>query len=113
MPPFRRIRWARLSNSICRWPPPPSFRVSGDSMGVWVDTDMGFDDLVSLLVLEHMNERVEGMSLVFGNAPLAQVARNVAGARAAFGWHMPVYMGAARPILGQAPSAVDVLGETG
>ena len=49
-------------------------------MGVWIDTDMGVDDLFAvLLVLQH--RQVDGISLSFGNAPRAQVCRNAAGAR--------------------------------
>ncbi len=43
-------------------------------MGVWIDTDMGVDDLFAvLLTMQHT--KVDGMSLSFGNAPLNHVVR--------------------------------------
>jgi inosine-uridine nucleoside N-ribohydrolase len=81
-------------------------------MGVWVDTDMGVDDLLAvLLVLRHA--QVDGMSLSFGNAPLDQVCRNAAGARQHYGWRMPVFRGADRAILGQTETAQAILGTSG
>ena len=36
---------------------------------VWIDTDMGFDDLAAILTVAARPEwRIEGMSLVAGNA---------------------------------------------
>ena len=47
-------------------------------MGVWIDTDMGVDDLFAvLLVLQH--REVDGLSLSFGNAPLPQAYTNSYG----------------------------------
>jgi len=81
-------------------------------MGVWIDTDMGVDDLfAALLVLQHFS--VDGMSLSFGNAPLDQVIKNAAGAKAYFGWDTPLYAGAACALLGGIETAQRVLGETG
>ena len=53
-------------------------------MGVWIDTDMGFDDLAAIMVVAHGGLAIDGISLVLGNAPLDQVRRNAAGAAAAF-----------------------------
>ena len=47
---------------------------------VWVDTDMGFDDLWALLLLRHLGVDPQGVSLVAGNVPLPQVIRNAHGA---------------------------------
>ena len=44
-------------------------------MGVWIDTDMGFDDIAAVLVVLHAGEDIDGVSLVFGNTPLDQVKR--------------------------------------
>ena len=49
-------------------------------MGVWIDTDMGFDDIAAVLVVEHAEVAIDGVSLVFGVAKLEQVRRNAAGA---------------------------------
>lgn len=81
-------------------------------MGVWIDTDMGVDDLFAvLLTLQHL--AVDGLSLSFGNATLDQVARNAAGAAQVFGWKMPIYSGADRAILGGVETAQHVLGTSG
>jgi len=81
-------------------------------MGIWVDTDMGVDDLFAvLLTLQHTT--VDGMSLVFGNAPLEYVKRNVAGAVQQFGWQFPIYSGAECALLGGTQTAQSILGKTG
>ena len=81
-------------------------------MGVWIDSDMGVDDLFAiLLTLQHRS--VDGLSLSFGNAPLEQVCRNAAGAKQEFGFGMPIHCGAGRAILGQIETAERILGNTG
>lgn len=81
-------------------------------MGVWIDTDMGVDDLFAvLMVLRH--RAVDGISLGFGNAVLERVAANAAGAVARFGWRVPVTLGAGRAILGGVETAERVLGARG
>ncbi|KFI29626.1 nucleoside hydrolase [Haematobacter massiliensis] len=82
-------------------------------MGVWVDTDMGFDDIAAVLVLQNAGLEIDGMSLTFGNAALAQVCRNAAGAAAAFGWRFPIHVGRALPVMGRLETAQTILGETG
>ncbi|TPW32961.1 nucleoside hydrolase [Pararhizobium mangrovi] len=82
-------------------------------MGVWIDTDMGFDDLAAILFVRNAGAAIDGISLVFGNAVLAQVERNAAGAAAAFGLDMPFYRGRALPVLGRLETAAKVLGENG
>jgi purine nucleosidase len=82
-------------------------------MGIWVDSDMGFDDIVAMLVLAHQKIIVAGVSLVVGNAPLAQVARNAAGAATVFGWNFPIHLGRERPVLGRLETAQNVLGMAG
>ena len=82
-------------------------------MSVWIDTDMGFDDIAALMVVQHAGLAVEGVSLVFGNAPLDQVRANAAGAAHAFGWSMPIYAGRDCPVMGGLETAQAILGNTG
>lgn len=82
-------------------------------MGIWIDTDMGFDDIAAILVVLHAGLEIDGVSLVFGNTPLDQVLRNTAGARKAFGWRFPAYRGRAKPVMGALETAQAILGETG
>ncbi|SLN70752.1 Pyrimidine-specific ribonucleoside hydrolase RihA [Roseivivax jejudonensis] len=80
---------------------------------LWVDTDMGFDDLAALCLLDAAGMPVGGVSLVAGNVALEQVRRNAHGARAAFGWRWPVHDGAAAPLAGRTETAVAILGSMG
>lgn len=80
---------------------------------IWVDTDFGFDDLWALLVLRHRGCDVAGVSLVAGNAPLAQVAENAVAARKAYGFNWPLWQGAARPLKRDPETAQRILGPTG
>lgn len=82
-------------------------------MGVWIDTDMGFDDIAAILVVMHAKLDISGVSLVFGNTPLPQVRANAAGAAKAFGWTFPLHIGRAAPVLGELETAQAILGETG
>jgi len=82
-------------------------------MGIWIDTDMGFDDIAAILVVRHAGIGIDGVSLVFGNAPLEQVRANAAGAVAAFGWRFPIHTGCASSVLGERITAGYALGETG
>ncbi|UWM80485.1 nucleoside hydrolase [Rhizobium sp. SRDI969] len=82
-------------------------------MGVWIDTDMGFDDIAAILVVVQSEFEIDGVSLVFGNTPLAQVKVNAAGAASAFGWKFPIHTGRAMPVLGKLETAQTILGETG
>ncbi|UHS57569.1 nucleoside hydrolase [Agrobacterium vaccinii] len=82
-------------------------------MGIWIDCDMGFDDIAAIMVATSHGLKIDGLSLVFGNAPLAQVCRNAAGAAAAFGWTFPIHMGRENPVLGKLETAQTILGDTG
>ncbi len=82
-------------------------------MGVWIDTDMGFDDIAAILVVAHAKLDIAGISLVFGNTPLPQVRLNAAGAAKAFGWTFPIHSGRASAVLGEIETAQAILGETG
>ncbi|MFN6985397.1 MAG: nucleoside hydrolase, partial [Rhizobium oryzihabitans] len=82
-------------------------------MGVWIDTDMGFDDIAAIVTVMDAGLEVDGISLVFGNATLQAVCRNAAGAVAAFGWSMPIHQGRAMPVLGALETAQSILGDNG
>lgn len=86
-------------------------------MGVWIDTDMGFDDIAAILTVldagRDVGVDVDGISLVFGNTPMDQVRRNAAGAAKAFGWSMPIHTGRSLPVMGHLETAQTILGETG
>ncbi|MCZ7888372.1 nucleoside hydrolase [Agrobacterium salinitolerans] len=82
-------------------------------MGVWIDTDMGFDDIAAIMVVQSAGLAIDGISLVFGNATLEAVSGNAAGAVAAFGWSMPFHQGRAMPVLGALETAQSILGESG
>lgn len=82
-------------------------------MGVWIDTDMGFDDIAAILVVAHAREPIDGISLVFGNSGFAQVRQNAASAAAAFGWSFPLHDGRSLPVLGRLETAENILSEAG
>lgn len=82
-------------------------------MGIWIDTDMGFDDIAAIMVAAHAGLAIDGVSLVFGNAPLDHVRRNAAGAASAFVWPFPIHAGRGAPVLGRLETATGILGQTG
>ncbi|MDZ7927139.1 MAG: nucleoside hydrolase [Agrobacterium sp.] len=82
-------------------------------MGVWIDTDIGFDDIAAIMVVQSAGLVIDGISLVFGNATLDAVCNNASGAVAAFGWSMPIHQGRAKPVLGALETAQCVLGASG
>ena len=82
-------------------------------MGVWIDTDMGFDDIAAILVVAQSKLDIDGISLVFGNTPLPQVKVNAAGAAQTFGWTFPLHSGRANPVIGKIETAQAILGDTG
>lgn len=82
-------------------------------MGLWIDTDFGFDDLWALLVLRSYGVAIDGVSLVAGNATLGDVTRNALGARLAFGLDWPFYSGADAPLKRPLQTAERVLGPRG
>lgn len=82
-------------------------------MGIWIDTDMGFDDIAAIMVVDASGIMIDGVSLVFGNATLAEVCHNAAGAVAAFGWTCPIHQGRAQPVFGMLETAQSILGDSG
>lgn len=82
-------------------------------MPLWIDTDMGFDDLMAILLLQHAGLKIDGVSLVAGNTPIEQVARNAVAAAESFGWLWPIHLGATQPLQAKAETAETILGYTG
>ena len=78
---------------------------------VWIDTDMGFDDLAAVLTVAHTpGWKIEGLSLVAGNAPMNRVIDNALRSAAFFSWAFPIYAGCERPLHGELVTAQNVLG---
>ncbi|NML43307.1 nucleoside hydrolase [Ramlibacter sp. G-1-2-2] len=78
---------------------------------LWIDTDMGFDDLASVLAVTGTpGWSVAGLSLVAGNAPLPVVIDNALRSAACFGWSFPIHAGAAGPLVGELETAQAILG---
>ncbi len=81
---------------------------------VWIDTDMGFDDLAAICVVAASGaHRIAGLSLVAGNATMEHVAANAAGAARLFGWTFPIHPGRPKPLIGRLETASYVLGPRG
>ncbi|MBO9647726.1 MAG: nucleoside hydrolase [Variovorax sp.] len=78
---------------------------------VWIDTDLGFDDLAAVLTITQTPPwQVDGMSLVAGNAPLDVVIDNALRAAAYFEWGFPIHAGSAKPIASELVTAQNILG---
>ena len=83
-----------------------------DPRSVWIDTDMGFDDLAAVLtVAAQADWRIAGMSLVAGNAPLSVVIDNAGRAAECFDWTFPIHSGCDRPLACALVTAQDILGD--
>lgn len=80
---------------------------------LWIDCDMGFDDLAAILMVRASDREVAGLSLVAGNAGLPQVVSNAMACRTLFGWDFPIHAGAAEALNGSRTDAAYVLGATG
>jgi purine nucleosidase len=81
---------------------------------IWLDTDPGFDDWLTLLMLAaHPRLRWLGVSVVAGNAPLDITLANTLRIRHHYGLKVPVYRGSAAPLAGTQQTAQYVLGEQG
>lgn len=65
-----------------------------------IDTDTASDDAVALIMaIRHPDIRVEAITTVAGNVPVAQATQNALYVRELLGAKMPVCEGAAKPIL--------------
>ncbi len=82
-------------------------------MGIWVDTDFGFDDLWALLILRGSNVVVDGISLVSGNSPIDRVIKNALGAEQTFKFGWLYYKGAKQPLCRAPETAERILGSRG
>jgi inosine-uridine nucleoside N-ribohydrolase len=82
-------------------------------MGIWVDTDFGFDDLWALLILRYLNIEVDGVSLVAGNVALPQVIKNAGASSSTFNFDWPVHIGAEKPLQRSPETAERILGKLG
>jgi purine nucleosidase len=85
-------------------------------MNFIIDTDMGIDDAVALLmVLAHPKAKIKAITSILGNVPLAQATHNVGVVLdVADAPPIPIYQGCARPLLQYEPEdAVSVHGEDG
>lgn len=79
---------------------------------LWVDTDMGFDDLAAVLtVTAAPGWQIAGLSLVAGNAPLPTVTDNALRAAQFFGWEFPIHAGCAKPLVCELVTAQNILGD--
>lgn len=66
----------------------------------WIDTDMGSDDAVALMMAFRAPDvEVLGISVLAGNVPLEQGGKNARFLAELCGAEVPVYLGAAKPLL--------------
>ncbi|MFN0182528.1 MAG: nucleoside hydrolase [Aquabacterium sp.] len=88
--------------------------ISGPRRAVWLDADPGVDDWLAWLLLQvHPGLRLDGVSVVAGNAPLTRTLDNALRIRALHGLAVPVHGGAAQALDGSRITAADVLGPAG
>lgn len=80
---------------------------------LWIDTDMGFDDLAAIGLYLAEGAQVAGLSIVAGNVALPQAVQNAQAAAEVFGWTMPIHAGADVPLSGTLQTAAYVLGDDG
>ena len=66
----------------------------------WIDTDTASDDAVAILMaLRTSDVNVLGISVVAGNVPVEQCAKNACYTVELCGKATPVYLGASRPLM--------------
>ena len=82
-------------------------------MPLWIDCDMGFDDVLAVEMVAQSDRTISGCSLVFGCADLSQVCKNAAASSAMLDWRFPMHPGAATPIVGEIETAERILGPSG
>ncbi len=79
-----------------------------------IDTDTASDDAVALVMaLEHPDVQVEAITLVAGNVPVEQGLQNALYTVELCEAHVPVYRGAANPMMRQLVTAQDTHGNDG
>lgn len=81
---------------------------------IWLDTDPGFDDWLTMLLLGS-NPGIEwlGVSVVAGNAPVDITYDNALRIKAHDGLTVPVYRGCEKPLAGVIETAQRILGDSG
>ncbi|MEM9953354.1 MAG: nucleoside hydrolase [Chloroflexota bacterium] len=80
----------------------------------WIDTDMGSDDAVALIMALRADDvNVIGISTLSGNVPLKQAANNARFVAELCGSDVPVYAGADKPLLRPYVDATWFHGEDG
>ena len=87
----------------------------GPTLRYHIDTDMGVDDGLALLLADRLLDPVCGVSTVAGNVPVQIATRNALLFRALLGREQtwPVMTGAARALDGFAPDATHIHGVDG
>lgn len=81
---------------------------------VWLDTDPGLDDWLTMLMLAADPQlHWLGSSVVAGNAPLDLTLANALRIRRHYGLDVPIYAGCAMPLAGRLETAQTVLGAQG
>ncbi|KEK10882.1 hypothetical protein EP18_14635 [Lysinibacillus sphaericus] len=80
-----------------------------------IDTDTGSDDAVALIMaLKSTNLKVEAITTVCGNVPIELATKNaLMTIEVANGQKPPLYIGAAKPLMRDLVTAVNVHGEDG
>lgn len=79
---------------------------------VWIDTDLGFDDLAAVLTVAAAPDwRIAGLSLVAGNAPLPVVVDNALRCASFWRWEFPIHAGCEGPLACPLVTAQAILGE--
>ncbi|MFT3812497.1 MAG: nucleoside hydrolase [Acidovorax sp.] len=81
---------------------------------IWLDTDPGFDDWFTMLLLA-ADPALDwiGTSVVAGNAPLPQTWENARRIHAHYGLRAPLFRGCGRALAGTQETAQRILGEQG
>ncbi|PMQ16478.1 nucleoside hydrolase [Janthinobacterium sp. AD80] len=81
---------------------------------IWLDTDPGFDDWLTMLLLGS-NPGIEwlGVSVVAGNAPVDITYDNALRIKAHDGLTVPIYRGCEKPLAGVIETAQRILGDSG
>jgi purine nucleosidase len=87
---------------------------SAEPLRLLIDTDIGTDDALALLMaFQQPRTKVELLTTVAGNAPLAYTTRNALYVAELCGSDVPVHAGCARPLLREPGDARHVHGEDG
>lgn len=79
---------------------------------LWIDTDPGFDDLITLLMAARAPQiELMGIGVVAGNAPLADTLDNTLRIAQHYQLTAPIYAGCTRPLVQRLDTAENILGK--